>query len=80
MKVVITGAAGFLGSFLSEEFLNNGYEVVGFDNFFRGKKEYLPKHKNFNFYEMDLVKEREKFSDIIKQEKPEIDSKRAKRL
>jgi len=72
MKVVITGAAGFLGSFLSEEFLNNGYEVVGFDNFFRGKKEYLPKHKNFKFYEMDLVKEREKFADIIKKEKPDI--------
>ena len=72
MKIVITGAAGFLGSFLSEEFLNNGYEVVGFDNFFRGKKEYLPKHKNFKFYELDLVNERDKFADIIKKEKPEI--------
>ena len=66
MKVVITGAAGFLGSFLSEEFLKNGYDVVGFDNFFRGKKEYLPKHKNFTFYEMDIVKEPDKFVDVIK--------------
>lgn len=72
MKVVITGAAGFLGSFLSEEFLKNGYDVVGFDNFFRGKKEYLPKHKNFTFYEMDIVKEPDKFVDVIKKEKPEI--------
>ncbi len=72
MKVVITGAAGFLGSFLSEEFLKNGYGVIGFDNFFRGKKEYLPKHKNFKFYEMDIVKERDKFVEVIKKEKPEI--------
>jgi len=72
MKIVITGAAGFLGSFLSEEFLNNGYEVVSIDNFFRGKKEYLPTHKNFKFYEIDLVNEADKFADIIKKEKPEI--------
>ena len=72
MKVVITGAAGFLGSFLSEEFLSNGYKVVGIDNFFRGKKEYLPEHKNFTFYETDLVKEPKRFSELVKNEKPEL--------
>ena len=72
MKVLITGAAGFLGSFLSEEFLDNGYQVVGIDNFFRGKKEYLPKHENFTFYEIDLVKEPEMFTDVVRNEKPEI--------
>ena len=72
MKVLITGAAGFLGSFLSEEFLGNGYQVVGIDNFFRGKKEYLPKHENFTFYEMCLVKEPERFDAVVKNEKPEI--------
>ena len=72
MKIVITGAAGFLGSFLSEEFLKNEYEVVGVDNFFRGKKEYLPKHKNFKFYNINLVKESKKINDLIKNEKPQI--------
>ena len=72
MKVLVTGAAGFLGSFLSEELLENGYDVVGIDNFFRGKKEYLPKHENFKFYEIDLVKQPEEFKTIVKKEKPEI--------
>jgi nucleoside-diphosphate-sugar epimerase len=72
MKVLITGTAGFLGSFLSEEFLEQNYNVIGVDNFFRGKKEYLPQHKNFTFYKVDLAKEREKISDIVKKEKPDI--------
>jgi nucleoside-diphosphate-sugar epimerase len=72
MKVLITGAAGFLGSFLSEELLLNNNIVVGIDNFFRGKREYLPKHKNFIFYEIDLVKEKEKIAEVIHKEKPEM--------
>jgi len=72
MKTLITGAAGFLGSFLSEEFLSNEYEVIGIDNFFRGKKEYLPKHENFTFYKIDLVKELQKVTDLVKNEKPEL--------
>ena len=32
MKVLVTGAAGFLGGYLVEELLNNGYEVAGLDN------------------------------------------------
>lgn len=72
MKALVTGAAGFLGSFLSEELLSHEYDVIGIDNFFRGKKEYLPKHENFTFYEMDLVKESELFSGLVKNEKPEM--------
>jgi len=72
MKALVTGAAGFLGSFLSEELLVNGYDVVGVDNFFRGKKEYLPKQRNFTFYELDLVKEYDRFIKIVKKEKPEL--------
>lgn len=72
MKTLVTGAAGFLGSFLSEELLSNSYDVVGIDNFFRGKKEYLPNHKNFSFYEMDLSKEYNEFYNVIKKEKPEL--------
>ena len=72
MKILVTGAAGFLGSFLSEELLNHNYRVVGIDNFFRGKKEYLPKHKNFTFYKLDLVNNAKKLNEIIKKEKPEM--------
>ena len=63
-NVLVTGAAGFLGSHLSDELLDRGYSVIGIDNFFRGKKENLPTHSNFKFYEMDL---REGLSvDILK--------------
>jgi nucleoside-diphosphate-sugar epimerase len=72
VKVLITGAAGFLGSFLSEELLKNNYDVVGVDNFFRGKKEYLPDHENFKFYKIDLVKEPKRFSELIEKEKPKF--------
>ncbi|MCK4995692.1 MAG: NAD-dependent epimerase/dehydratase family protein [Thermoplasmatales archaeon] len=72
MKVVITGAAGFLGSFLSEELLDNGYDVVGVDNFFRGKKEYLPDHKNFKFSKIDLARNPDKIKELIEQEQPDI--------
>ena len=39
MRILITGAAGFLGSHLSERFLREGYEVVGLDNFVTGSRE-----------------------------------------
>jgi len=71
-KVLLTGAAGFLGSFLAKELLENRYSVIGVDNFFRGKKEYLPKHDNFTFYELDLVEEAYLLKAIIKKQKPEF--------
>jgi nucleoside-diphosphate-sugar epimerase len=72
MKALVTGAAGFIGSYLSEELLKNNYDVVGVDNFFRGKKEYLPDHNNFTFYKIDLVEDALKFIEIVKREKPEL--------
>jgi dTDP-glucose 4,6-dehydratase len=36
MRIVITGAAGFIGSHLSETFLDRGHEVVGIDNLLTG--------------------------------------------
>jgi len=72
MKALVTGAAGFLGSHLSDELLAKGYDVVGVDNFFRGKKEYLPHHDNFSFYNIDLAKESKKIAAVIIKEKPEV--------
>ena len=70
MKALVTGAAGFLGSHLCDELLERGYKVVGIDNFFRGKKENLPVHPNFKFYEVDLVND--DAGDIIFDEKPDV--------
>ena len=55
MKILVTGAAGFLGSHLCDSLLDEGHEVVGVDNFFRGKMSNLPNHENFTFKELDLV-------------------------
>ncbi|PIF59317.1 SDR family oxidoreductase [Flavobacterium sp. 2] len=41
MKILITGGAGFIGSNLTEYFLNKGYEVVCFDNFATGHRHNL---------------------------------------
>ena len=57
MKILVTGAAGFLGSHLCDKLLEEGHIVYGVDNFFRGKKENLPEHPNFFFYKKDLTKE-----------------------
>ena len=36
MRILITGAAGFLGSHLTDRLLTDGHEVVGMDNFITG--------------------------------------------
>ncbi|WP_405208854.1 UDP-glucuronic acid decarboxylase family protein [Aquimarina sp. LLG6339-5] len=58
-KVLITGAAGFLGSHLCDRFINEGYHVIGMDNLITGDLkniEHLFKLKNFEFYDHDVSK------------------------
>ncbi len=58
-RVLITGAAGFLGSHLCDRFLAEGYEVVGMDNLITGSLdniEHLFKNKDFEFYHHDVSK------------------------
>ena len=57
-KVLITGAAGFLGSHLCDRFVNEGYNVIGMDNFITGDKkniQHLDNHPNFSFLEHDVT-------------------------
>ena len=57
-KVLITGAAGFLGSHLCDRFLCEGYFVIGMDNFITGDKKninHLENNPNFEFIEHDVT-------------------------
>jgi dTDP-glucose 4,6-dehydratase len=58
-RVLITGAAGFLGSHLCDRFINEGFDVVGMDNLITGDLrniEHLFKLKEFEFYHHDVSK------------------------
>lgn len=58
MRVLITGGAGFLGSHLSEKFLDEGHEVLAIDNFFTGRRDnikHLLDNKNFELMRHDVT-------------------------
>jgi dTDP-glucose 4,6-dehydratase len=58
-RVLITGAAGFLGSHLSDRFLKEDFEVIGMDNLLTGNIrniEHLFPLKDFQFYHHDVTK------------------------
>jgi dTDP-glucose 4,6-dehydratase len=57
-KVLITGAAGFLGSHLCDRFIKEGYHVIGMDNFITGDERnlsHLLNHPNFEFIKHDVT-------------------------
>ncbi len=58
-RVLITGAAGFLGSHLCDRFINEGYYVIGMDNLITGDLrniEHLFHHEDFEFSHHDVSK------------------------
>ncbi len=58
-RVLITGAAGFLGSHLCDRFLKEGYHVIGMDNLITGNLDniaHLFPRKDFEYYHHDVSK------------------------
>jgi len=66
-RILVTGAAGFMGSHLSEYLANEGHRVFGLDNFSLGKPINVP--KNIAFIKCDLT-DANKTQAIIKKIKP----------
>ena len=63
MKIIITGAAGFIGFHLSKKLLDDSYQIIGIDNLNdyydpnlkQSRLEILGKYNNFNFHKVDLI-------------------------
>src|SRR5438046_5540460 len=58
MRILISGAAGFLGSHLTDLLLAQGHEIVGVDNFITGKEPniaHLKGEKRFSFMRHDVI-------------------------
>jgi len=58
-RILITGAAGFLGSHLCDRYIKEGYEVVGMDNLITGNMDnlaHLMPLNTFHFYHHDVSK------------------------
>ena len=70
-KIVVTGAAGFIGSHMVDLLLDKGYKVIGIDNLIGGKKNNLSeafKKKNFVFLKEDINKISNKHKILYKSE------------
>ncbi|HAT1864027.1 TPA: NAD-dependent epimerase/dehydratase family protein [Legionella pneumophila] len=75
-NILVTGAAGFIGSFLCEELISHDYRIIGIDNFFRGKPDNI-KHliqSDFILEDLDLSSENniKRLRKIIEQHHIEI--------
>ena len=60
MKVLVTGSKGFIAGYLIKELLDQGYEVIGIDNFakYGNIKKSYDKHPNYQFVYGDVKKSR----------------------
>jgi len=77
MKIMITGAAGFIGFHLSKKLLDQSYQIIGIDNLNdyydpslkQSRLEILGKYNNFNFQKVDL-KNKAEVDNIFKTYQP----------
>ena len=65
-KILVTGGAGYIGSFIVRELKKNGYNCVIVDSLSQGHKASV---NGFKLYKVDLVEEKDALSQIFKKEK-----------
>lgn len=78
-KVLVTGAAGFIGYYLSERLLGEGHCVIGFDNMNdyydvklkEARLELLKAHEKFTFIKGDLA-DKQAVEELFEKFKPEV--------
>lgn len=78
-KILVTGCAGFIGSNLTDKLLDNGYTIIGIDNFNNYYKPEIKEDnlknalcdKNFRLYRKDILS-LDDLGEIFREEKPEI--------
>jgi len=67
MKILITGAAGFIASHIADAYVAQGHEVVILDDLSRGKRENLNPKCRFHFCD---IRDRKSVNRIFREEKP----------
>ena len=74
MKIVVTGAAGFIATNLLPRLFKGGHDVHGIDNFFLGRREFIERSTSdphFHFHEFDLL-DRERLVALFQEIKPDL--------
>jgi UDP-glucose 4-epimerase len=74
MRILVTGAAGFIGSHVALAYQGHGHEVAGVDNLSTGNRENLP--REFPLFVLDLADDRE-LLQLIRDFRPEVVSHHA---
>jgi nucleoside-diphosphate-sugar epimerase len=66
VKILITGAAGYIGAVLTDELISEGHEVTAYDNFSRGKGSLLQfcRHSSFRYVQGD-VRDKMKMAAVV---------------
>lgn len=75
MKIVVTGAAGFIGSHFCDFFLSKGFSVLGLDNFITGQPRFIEKaqaNPKFRFSKLDLFTESGRLRDEFLEFRPDL--------